>query len=31
MIMHRPLWSDNEQSSRRRFKAIEITVLEEHV
>ena len=31
MIMHRSIWSDNDQSSRRRFKAIEITVLEEHV
>ena len=31
MTMHRSIWSDNEQSSRRRFKAIEITMLEEHV
>ena len=31
MIMNRSIWSDNDQSSRRRFKAIEITMLEEHV
>ena len=31
MIMHRSIWSDNDQSSRQRFKAIEITMLEEHV
>ena len=31
MIMHRSVWSDNTQSSRRRFKAIEITMLEEHL
>ena len=31
MIMHRSIWSDNDQSSRERFKAIEITTLEEHV
>ena len=31
MIMHRSIWSDNDQSSRRRFDAIEITKLEEHV
>ena len=31
MIMHRSVWSDNKQSSRRRFKAIEIIMLEEHV
>ena len=31
MIMHRSLWSDNDQSSRRWFKAIEITMLEENV
>ena len=31
MIMHRSIWSDNDQSSRRRFNAIEITMLEEHV
>ena len=30
MIMHRSIWSDNDQSSRRVFKAIEITTLEEH-
>ena len=29
--MHRSIWSDKDQSSRRRFKAIEITMLEEHV
>ena len=29
MIMHPSIW--NEQSSRRRFKVIEITMLEEHV
>ena len=26
MIMHRSIWSDNGQSSRRRFKAIEIAM-----
>ena len=31
MIMHRSIWSDSDQSSRERFKAIEITTLEEHV
>ena len=31
MIMHRPIWSDDDQSSRRRLKVIEITKLEEHV
>ena len=31
MIMHRSVWSDNDQSSRGRFKAIEITMLEEYV
>ena len=31
MIMHRSIWSDNKQSSHRRFKAIEITMLEERV
>ena len=31
MIMHRSIWSDNDQSIRQRFKAIEITMLEEHV
>ena len=31
MIMHRSIWTDNDQSSRQRFKAIEITILEEHV
>ena len=31
VIMHRSIWSDNDQSSRRRFKAIEMTMLEEHV
>ena len=31
MIMHRSIWSENDQSSRERFKAIEITTLEEHV
>ena len=31
MIIHRSIWSDNDQSSRQRFKAIEITMLEEHV
>ena len=31
MIMHRSIWSHNDQSSRQRFKAIEITMLEEHV
>ena len=32
-IMHRSIWSDNDQSSRQKFKAIEITctMLEEHV
>ena len=29
--LHRSTWSDNKQSSRRRFKVIEITMLEEHV
>ena len=31
MIMHRSIWSDNDQSSGLRFKATEITMLEEHV
>ena len=31
MITRRSIWSDNDQSSRRRFKAIEITMLEGHV
>ena len=31
MIMDRSIWSDNDQSSRRRFKAIEITMLEQHI
>ena len=31
MIMHRSIWSDNDHSSRQSFKAIEITMLEEHV
>ena len=31
MIMHLSIRSDNDQSSRRRFKAIGITMLEEHV
>ena len=31
MIIHRSIWSDNDQSSRQRFKVIEITMLEEHV
>ena len=31
MIMHRSIWSDNDQSSRLRFNATEITMLEEHV
>ena len=29
VIMHRSLWGDNDQSSRRRFKAIEITMPED--
>ena len=29
--MHRSIWNDNDQSSRERFKAIYITMLEEHV
>jgi len=29
--MYRSIWSDNDQSSRRMFKAFEITMLEEHV
>ena len=29
--MHRSIWNDNDQSSHRRFKAIYITMLEEHV
>ena len=28
--MHRSTWSDNDQSGRRMFKAIYITMLEEH-
>ena len=31
MIMRRSIWSDNDQSSRERLKAIEITMLEEHI
>ena len=31
MIMHGSIRSDNDQSSRRRFKAIEITMLQERV
>ena len=31
MIMHLFIWSDNDQSSRRRVKAIEITMLEQHI
>ena len=31
MIMHGSIRSDNDQSSRRRFKVIEITMLEERV
>ena len=31
MIMHRSIWSENDQSSRERFKTVEITTLEEHV
>ena len=31
IIMHRSIWSDNYQRGRQRFKAIEITTLEEHV
>ena len=29
-LMHRSTWSDNNQSGRRRFKAIHIIMLEEH-
>ena len=29
--MHRSIWNDNDQNSRQRFKAIYITMLEEHV
>ena len=29
-LMHRSTWSDNDQSGRGRFKAIYITMLEEH-
>ena len=31
MIMHRSIWSDNDQSSRRRFKVTGNTMLEAQV